>query len=256
MIHSYNKPSELLARQKQTGESYWDMVGKPLPKYDTGKLEWYKPSRKVRKGIGSWEGAHFAGQNRQFGGDAIGAKAAELNNILNSYNLNPEIIPQGLYDALVSQYYNISPRTFKNYTGRYLQDYGEHPDQFHYKMLQDAIKERYKLANRKYQKGIQRRAAWEYDLVTPWEVWNGEKAAKKQEQHVIEAPVDATKVEKPQIVPEKIPHVDNTQQPVAYKPYKSDLPDIMTAYNAMVNGQMPLQILNNGDYGYDDYTEA
>jgi hypothetical protein len=61
MIYNYNKPSELLARQKQTGESYWDMVGKPLPKYDTGKPEWYKPSRKVRKGIGSWEGAHFAG---------------------------------------------------------------------------------------------------------------------------------------------------------------------------------------------------
>jgi len=37
MIHSYNKPSELLARQKQTGESYWDMVGKPLPEYRRGK---------------------------------------------------------------------------------------------------------------------------------------------------------------------------------------------------------------------------
>lgn len=24
------KPSELLQRQRQTGESYWDMVGKPL----------------------------------------------------------------------------------------------------------------------------------------------------------------------------------------------------------------------------------
>nr|DAH68434.1 MAG TPA: hypothetical protein [Caudoviricetes sp.] len=37
MIHSYNKPSELLARQKQTGESYWDMIGKPLPEYKRGK---------------------------------------------------------------------------------------------------------------------------------------------------------------------------------------------------------------------------
>lgn len=26
----YIKPSELLQRQRQTGESYWDMVGKPL----------------------------------------------------------------------------------------------------------------------------------------------------------------------------------------------------------------------------------
>ena len=30
----------------------------------------------------------------------------------------------------------------------------------------------------------------------------------------------------------------------------------MTAYNAMVNGQMPLQMTTLKDYGYDDYTEA
>lgn len=30
MNKDYIKPSELLRRQRQTGESYWDMVGKPL----------------------------------------------------------------------------------------------------------------------------------------------------------------------------------------------------------------------------------
>lgn len=30
MNKDYIKPSELLQRQRQTGESYWDMVGKPL----------------------------------------------------------------------------------------------------------------------------------------------------------------------------------------------------------------------------------
>lgn len=30
MNKGYIKPSELLRRQRQTGESYWDMVGKPL----------------------------------------------------------------------------------------------------------------------------------------------------------------------------------------------------------------------------------
>ena len=30
MNKDYIKPSELLRRQQQTGESYWDMVGKPL----------------------------------------------------------------------------------------------------------------------------------------------------------------------------------------------------------------------------------
>ena len=30
MNKDYIKPSELLRRQLQTGESYWDMVGKPL----------------------------------------------------------------------------------------------------------------------------------------------------------------------------------------------------------------------------------
>ena len=29
MNKDYIKPSELLRRQRQTGESYWDMVGKP-----------------------------------------------------------------------------------------------------------------------------------------------------------------------------------------------------------------------------------
>lgn len=30
MNKDYIKPSELLQRQRQTGESYWNMVGKPL----------------------------------------------------------------------------------------------------------------------------------------------------------------------------------------------------------------------------------
>lgn len=30
MNTNYIKPSELLQRQRQTGESYWDMIGKPL----------------------------------------------------------------------------------------------------------------------------------------------------------------------------------------------------------------------------------
>lgn len=30
MARDYIKPSELLRRQRQTGESYWDMVGNPL----------------------------------------------------------------------------------------------------------------------------------------------------------------------------------------------------------------------------------
>jgi len=34
------------------------------------------------------------------------------------------------------------------------------------------------------------------------------------------------------------------------------LPDIMQTYKAMQAGQMTLQTLNLGDYGYDDYTEA
>ena len=39
MIHNYNKPSELLARQKQTGESYWDMIGNPLPDFKTASFQ-------------------------------------------------------------------------------------------------------------------------------------------------------------------------------------------------------------------------
>lgn len=252
MIYSYNKPSELLARQKQTGESYWDMIGNPLPKYDNGKSKWYSPSQKVRKGIASWEGSHFAGQNKQFGGDAIGAKAAELNVILNNYGLTPEMIPQGLYDALVSQYYNISPKTFKNYTGKYLQSYSKNQNLLHYNMLRDAVKDRYKLSPEKYRNGIRKRTDWEYRLIPEYEIWNGSNTAKQQQENTLETPVDATKVVKPQIVPEKIPY----NQPISYQYEPSSLPDIMQAYQRITNGQMPLQTLNSEDYGYDDYTEA
>lgn len=35
MKGEYNKPSELLRLQKQTGKSYWDLIGRPL--YEDGK---------------------------------------------------------------------------------------------------------------------------------------------------------------------------------------------------------------------------
>lgn len=257
MIYQYNKPSELLARQKQTGESYWDMIGNPLPKYTGGKSTSWEPSQKVRKGVAYWEGSHFAGQNKKFGGDAVGVKAKELNNILSEYGLNTDSIPQGMYDALLSQYYNISPTTFKNYTGRYIQDYVKNQDALRYNMLRDAIYDRWKLAGQKYQKGIRRRTTWERDLVPTWEIWKGETNAAQKEQNSYIVPADATKVTKPEIVPEKIPYHETeqikTEQPIAYQ---STLPDIMSVYQRMTNGQIPLQNLTNGDYGYDDYTEA
>lgn len=253
MIYNYNKPSELLARQKQTGESYWDMTGNPLPKYRDGKSTSWEPSQKVRKGVAYWEGSHFAEQNKRLGGDAIGAKAKELNNILTGYGLNANDIPQGMYDALLSQYYNISPTTFKKYTGKYIQDYAKNRDALRYNMLRDAIYDRWKLAQQKYQKGIRRRTTWERDLVPQWEIWKGETdAANKQEQMTDVAPVDNTRVEKPMIVPEKIEFVEQPK----IKAYEPVLPDLLDTYQKVVNGELPFQIQTNKDYGYNDYSKT
>ena len=83
----------------------------------------------------------------------------------------------------------------------------------------------------------------------------GPQVEQSQKQII---PTDNTNVQKPQIVPDKIPHAYVTPQPEESEvtQYKSNLPDIMTAYNAMVNGQMPLQMTTLKDYGYDDYTKA
>jgi len=205
MIYNYNKPSELLARQKQTGESYWDMIGEPLPKYKGGKnntTQWYKPSDAIRKFIRIKEGSHFAGQNKKFGGDAIGVKALELNKVLQSHGISPQMINQGMYDALLSYYYNVKPSTFNDKVGRYLKLYSANQDEMHYNWITDSIRDRYKYVDKIYRNGIWNRAAMEASFVPSYKDWKGIQVVKTPEQDLqYVAPTDATTVVKPEVVP-------------------------------------------------------
>lgn len=78
-----------------------------LPKYYTGKGG---PSRSIRKYIASAEGSHFAGQNRRWGGDAVGTFYKRLGNIIG--NDAWDALTQNQRDALTSYYYNIKPSSF------------------------------------------------------------------------------------------------------------------------------------------------
>ena len=78
-----------------------------LPEYYTGKGG---PSQSIRKYIASAEGSHFAGQNRRWGGDAIGTFYKRLGNIIG--NGAWDALTQNQRDALTSYYYNIKPSSF------------------------------------------------------------------------------------------------------------------------------------------------
>ena len=78
-----------------------------LPEYYTGKGG---PSRSIRKYIASAEGSHFAGQNRRWGGDAVGTFYKRLGNIIGNDTWNA--LTQNQRDALTSYYYNIKPSSF------------------------------------------------------------------------------------------------------------------------------------------------
>lgn len=78
-----------------------------LPEYYTGKGG---PSRSIRKYIASAEGSHFAGQNRRWGGDAVGTFYKRLGNIIG--NDTWDALTQNQRDALTSYYYNIKPSSF------------------------------------------------------------------------------------------------------------------------------------------------
>ena len=82
-------------------------------KYDEGKDDQVQdtPSRRLRKYISSQEGSDFAGQNRKFHGDAVGAKYNEVRNTIGNDIWNK--LPQNSREALTSYYYNIKPSSFK-----------------------------------------------------------------------------------------------------------------------------------------------
>lgn len=266
MIHNYNKPSELLARQKQTGESYWDMIGNPLPDFKRGKNPYQEFVKTHRRGLYRYLKAHnlpLAALDNMVRQLAYESNYGRSNIALKQHNYGGYGYNGKTYttfaddDAFYKAYVNLINKMgalgIAN-TSNYARTLGKHgyysdsPE--HYISMLGQMKQADKWINDE----IKNQQMFYKDPLMKLSDF-GPQVEQSQKQII---PADNTNVQKPQIVPDKIPHAYVTPQPEESEvtQYKSNLPDIMTAYNAMVNGQMPLQMTTLKDYGYDDYTEA
>lgn len=122
----------------------------------------YTPSKRVRNHIAKWEASDFAGQNAAFGGDAVGAKAIELMDMLGD---KANAFTDNELDGLLSTYYNLSPRGFRKTLMPYIDAYAADQSDVNKKGLDLAMRDRWRLAAKKYQKGIRRRANADADLM-------------------------------------------------------------------------------------------
>lgn len=129
------------------------------PVYNTNK---YRVSNHMRRQIATWEGSDFAGQNRRFKGDAIGAKERELRRIMGrTYNY----LNDNQRDSLNSIYYNSRVDTFKNAFGKWFRNLNSAVDRGDERAFNNSlagIRQSMTVgANRKGMSGLAKRRAWE-----------------------------------------------------------------------------------------------
>lgn len=129
------------------------------PVYNTNK---YRVSNRMRRQIATWEGSDFAGQNRRFNGDAIGAKERELRRIMGrTYNY----LNDNQRDSLNSIYYNSRVDTFKNAFGKWFRNLNSAVDRGDERAFNNSlagIRQSMTIgANRKGMSGLAKRRAWE-----------------------------------------------------------------------------------------------
>ena len=129
------------------------------PIYNTNK---YRVSNRMRRQIATWEGSDFAGQNRKFKGDAIGAKERELRRIMGrTYNY----LNDNQRDSLNSIYYNSRVDTFKNAFGKWFRNLNSAVDRGDERAFNNSlagIRQSMTVgANRKGMSGLAKRRAWE-----------------------------------------------------------------------------------------------
>lgn len=129
------------------------------PVYNTNK---YRVSNRMRRQIATWEGSDFAGQNRRFKGDAIGAKERELRRIMGrTYNY----LNDNQRDSLNSIYYNSRVDTFKNAFGKWFRNLNSAVDRGDERAFNNSlagIRQSMTVgANRKGMSGLAKRRAWE-----------------------------------------------------------------------------------------------
>lgn len=129
------------------------------PVYNTNK---YRVSNRMRRQIATWEGSDFAGQNRRFKGDAIGAKERELRQIMGrTYNY----LNDNQRDSLNSIYYNSRVDTFKNAFGKWFRNLNSAVDRGDERAFNNSlagIRQSMTIGtNRKGMSGLAKRRAWE-----------------------------------------------------------------------------------------------
>lgn len=129
------------------------------PVYNTNN---YRVSNRMRRQIATWEGSDFAGQNRKFKGDAIGAKERELRRIMGrTYNY----LNDNQRDSLNSIYYNSRVDTFKNAFGKWFRNLNSAVDRDDERAFNNSlagIRQSMTIgANRKGMSGLAKRRAWE-----------------------------------------------------------------------------------------------
>lgn len=129
------------------------------PVYNTNN---YRVSNRMRRQIATWEGSDFAGQNRKFKGDAIGAKERELRRIMGrTYNY----LNDNQRDSLNSIYYNSRVDTFKNAFGKWFRNLNSAVDRGDERAFNNSlagISQSMTIgANRKGMSGLAKRRDWE-----------------------------------------------------------------------------------------------
>jgi hypothetical protein len=165
------------------------------PVYNTNK---YRVSNRMRRQIATWEGSDFAGQNRRFKGDAIGAKERELRRIMGrTYNY----LNDNQRDSLNSIYYNSRVDTFKNAFGKWFRNLNsavDRGDERAYNNSLAGIRQSMTVgANRKGMSGLAKRRAWERNWFgNPIPIVSNETKSilKQQAEAKMVQPTDNTRV--------------------------------------------------------------
>lgn len=165
------------------------------PVYNTNK---YRVSNRMRRQIATWEGSDFAGQNRRFKGDAIGAKERELRRIMGrTYNY----LNDNQRDSLNSIYYNSRVDTFKNAFGKWFRNLNSAVDRGDERAFNNSlagIRQSMTVgANRKGMSGLAKRRAWERNWFgNPIPIVSNETKAilKQQAEAKMVQPTDNTRV--------------------------------------------------------------
>lgn len=165
------------------------------PVYNTNN---YRVSNRMRRQIATWEGSDFAGQNRKFKGDAIGAKERELRRIMGrTYNY----LNDNQRDSLNSIYYNSRVDTFKNAFDKWFRNLNNAVDRGDERAFNNSlagIRQSMTVGeNRKGMSGLAKRRAWErnwFGNPIPMDSNETKAILKQQAEARMVQPTDNTRV--------------------------------------------------------------